>query len=212
MKPSSIFKKVATPDPDPLDIAAAVDVLHAGGILAFPTTGLYGLGADALNPQAVVKIFQAKQRDPGKPILVLVGDASELENIAAHVPGSAARIAAAFWPGSVTIILEARPELPEVLSAGTGRIGVRVPGHPVAAALVKTFKGPMTGTSANLSGQGGCYRAADLDARLVRHLDLVLDAGTLKGGAGSTVVDATTDPPTVLREGAIPSERLFSVL
>lgn len=212
MKQNSIFKKISPLNPNRLVITAAVDVLKAGGVLAFPTSGLYGLGADAMNPEAVEKIFRAKQRDVGKPILVLVKDALDLENIAAHVPNSASRMAAAIWPGSLTIILEARPELPEVLTGGTGKIGVRVPKHPVASALVGAFNGPLTGTSANLSGRGGCYQAADMDAGLVRHLDLVLDAGPLKGGAGSTIVDATTDPPSVLREGAIPSERLFSIL
>ncbi len=212
MKQNSIFEKVSAHDPDPQVIVAAADVLAAGGLLAFPTTGLYGLGADALNPGAVERIYRSKQRDFNKPILVLVKDASDLDKVAAKVPACASRMMSAFWPGSLTIILEARPELPEVLSGGTGKIGIRVPKHPVAMALASAFDGPITGTSANLSGKKGCLSVADLDPGLVQHLDLVLDAGLLQGGVGSTVVDATSDPPLVLREGAISKERLFSAL
>jgi L-threonylcarbamoyladenylate synthase len=212
LKQNSIFEKISALDPEPQIIRVAADVLRAGGLLAFPTTGLYGLGADALNPRAVEKIFHVKQRDVHKPILVLVKNETELEKIAAKVPVSAVRMMTAFWPGALTIILEARPELPKVLTGGTGRIGIRVPRHPVALALVNAFDRPMTGTSANVSGSKGCSRVADLYAGLVQDLDLVLDAGPLKGGVGSTVVDATLDPPSVLREGAVSKERLLCAL
>ncbi len=119
---------------------------------------------------------------------------------------------AAFWPGALTVILEARQTLPFALTGGTGKIGIRVPKHPVASALVSAFDGPITGTSANLSGKEGCASVADLSPGLVQKLDMVLDGGLLKGGVGSTVVDATMDPPVVVREGAISKERLFEVL
>ena len=212
MKQNSIFEKISALDPDPRVIEGAVKVLKDGGLLAFPTSGLYGLGADALNPEAVEKIFRIKLRDSNKPILVLVKDETELDNIAAKVPASAKKMMAAFWPGALTVILEARPELPQALTAGTGKIGVRVPKHPVAVALVNSLDRPMTGTSANISGQGGCSKVADLDPGLVQDLDLVLNAGVLKGGAGSTVVDAVSSPPTVLREGAVSKEQLMSAL
>jgi L-threonylcarbamoyladenylate synthase len=212
LKQNSIFEKVSALDPEPRIIQAAAKVLMAGGLLAFPTTGLYGLGADALNPGAVDRIFQVKQRDRGKPILVLIRDVSELGRVAVKVPESALRMMAAFWPGSLTVILEARPGLPEVLTGGTGKIGIRVPGHPVAQALVRAVDGPVTGTSANLSGRGGCSSAAGLSNELTRHLDMVLDAGKLKGGPGSTVVDATSDPPRVLREGAVSPKNLSMVV
>ena len=212
MKQNSIFEKVSARDPDLQVVAAAADVLGAGGLLIFPTTGLYGLGADALNPASVKKIYKIKQRDLGKPILVLVKDASELGRIAEKVPGAASALMNAFWPGALTIILEARIELPDVLTGGTGKIGIRVPKHPVASALVNAFDGPITGTSANLSGQAGCSSVADLAPGLVQRVDLVLDAGLLNGGVGSTVVDATSDPPLVLREGAVSKQQLELVL
>ena len=212
LKQNSIFEKVSGRKPDPQVITAAANVLKAGGLLAFPTTGLYGLGADALAPRAVERVFRIKQRDLDKPILVLIKNESDLRRIATHVPQSASRLMAAFWPGALTVILEARQTLPFALTGGTGKIGIRVPKHPVASALVSAFDGPITGTSANLSGKEGCASVADLSPDLVQKLDMVLDGGLLKGGVGSTVVDATMDPPVVVREGAISKERLFEVL
>ncbi len=212
LKQNSIFEKVSGRKPDPQVITAAVNVLKAGGLLAFPTTGLYGLGADALDPRAVERVFRIKQRDLDKPILVLIENESELRRIATHVPQSASRLMAAFWPGALTVILEARQTLPFALTGGTGKIGIRVPKHPVASALISAFDGPITGTSANLSGKEGCASVADLSPGLVQKLDMVMDGGLLKGGVGSTVVDATMDPPVVVREGAISKERLFEVL
>jgi len=123
-----------------------------GGLVVFPTTGLYGLGADAMNRHAVERIYRIKKRDFDKPILVLVKDKSTLMRLSREVPESASKMMAAFWPGKLTIILQARPVLPDILTGGTGKIGLRIPRHPVASALVRTFNGPVTGTSANLSG------------------------------------------------------------
>ncbi|MBW2176434.1 MAG: threonylcarbamoyl-AMP synthase [Deltaproteobacteria bacterium] len=212
MKRNSIFKKVSALKPDPQVIASAVNVIKTGGIVAFPTSGLYGLGADALNRLAVERVYRVKQRDFGKPILVLIKDALDLKKVCTQVPELAIRMMAAFWPGRLTIILEARPELPDVLTGGTGKIGIRVPLHPVARALVTALDSPITGTSANLSGKKGCSSVSDLNPGLAEGLDLVLDAGHLEGGIGSTVVDVTFDPPLVVREGAISKKRLSSVL
>jgi L-threonylcarbamoyladenylate synthase len=159
-----------------------------------------------MNPNAVQKIFDIKKRPLDKPILVLVKDKNAINNIAKRIPPSAFRIMEAFWPGNVTIVLEANPVLPEALTAGTGRIGVRIPQHPVAFGLVKTFGKPLTGTSANISGEQGCSKVLDLDLRLKTKLDLILDAGALKKGKGSTLVDVTIHPPNVLREGEIPAK------
>jgi len=212
LKRNSIFKKVSALEPDPQVIASAVNVIKTGGIVAFPTSGLYGLGADALNRLAVERVYRVKQRDFGKPILVLIKDALDLKKVCTQVPELAIRMMAAFWPGRLTIILEARPELPDVLTGGTGKIGIRVPLHPVARALVTALDSPITGTSANLSGKKGCSSVSDLDPGLAEGLNLVLDAGQLEGGIGSTVVDVTLDPPLVVREGTISKKRLSSVL
>ncbi len=116
----------------------------------------------------------------------------------------------AFWPGRVTLVFEARHSLPAQLTAQTGKIGVRLTGHPVAAAIVRQVKGPVTGTSANISGQPGCYRAQDLAPVIARQLDLILDAGTLSGGIGSTVVDVTVTPPRIIREGAVTTREVLN--
>ncbi|MCJ7772277.1 MAG: L-threonylcarbamoyladenylate synthase [Desulfobacterales bacterium] len=184
-------------------IDEAVKIIKNGGVIAFPTRSLYGLGVDALNPMAVQKIFEIKKRPLDKPILVLIDDKDAINDIAENIPPAAIRIMDTFWPGNVTIVLNAKPDLPEALTAGTGKIGVRLPQHLVASALVKAFGGPITGTSANISGDKGCNRISDFDLHVKSKLDLILDAGTLKKGKGSTVVDVTIHPPKVLREGEV---------
>ena len=200
------------PQKDFIDEAARI--IKNGGVIAFPTRSLYGLGADALNPDAVQKIFDIKRRPLDKPILVLIKDKDSISDIARENPPSAIRIMDTFWPGNVTIVLKANSDLPPALTAGTGKIGVRLPQHPVASALVKAFGGPLTGTSANISGELGCSRVSDLDFEVKTKLELIFDAGTLKKGKGSTVVDVTIHPPEVLREGEILAkdiDDLFSI-
>jgi len=185
-------------------IQTAASVIKAGGIIAYPTRCLYGLGADAFNRDAVAKIFSIKQRSAQKPVLILIDQIKELERLVNHIPEIAAEIIRRFWPGSVTLVFEAGGDVIPELTGGTGKIGIRLPGHPVASALVKAVAGPITGTSANLSGGPGCRMAGDLAPEVVRRLDLILDAGPLEGGPGSTVVDVTGGRrPIILREGVI---------
>ncbi len=193
-------------------IRQAADRILQGGVVVFPTTGLYGLGADALNAQAISKIFAIKGRSKAKPILVLISGMEMLELLVRHVPPAARKIMDAFWPGGVTIVLEAVPGLPANLTAGTGKIGVRMPAHPVAAALVRAAGIPITGTSANISGAGGCSSVSGIDPALAERVDMILNAGPLKGGAGSTVVDVSSGKLHVLREGAVPAEAICAAL
>jgi L-threonylcarbamoyladenylate synthase len=130
------------------------------------------------------------------------------------VPPAGTRIIERFWPGKITIVFPAAESLPLGLTAGSGKIGIRLPGHPVARALVEAFAGPLTGTSANLSGRSGCRRIGQLPPELLQRIDLVLDAGPLKGGVGSTVVDVTGEVPVILREGEVTRaeiERIMTV-
>ena len=193
-------------------IDTAVRILKRGGIIAFPTGSLYGLGADALNAGAVDRVFAIKMRAPDKPLLVLVPDRKVVFDLATEVPPAAKRLMDRFWPGQVTIVFRAHSGLPANLTAGTGRIGIRLPGHPVARALVVAFGRPITGTSANLSGQGGCHHIDELDATLIEQLDLVLDAGPLKEGNGSTVVDITGAEPIVIREGVVSKKAILAAV
>ena len=193
-------------------IEKASKIIRAGGVVCFPTSGLYGLAADALNPEAVRRVYRIKNRPPEKPLLILVDGPQAVSRWVRGVPGTARCIMDAFWPGGVTVIFDAAGCLPPVLTGGTGKIGVRVPRHPVARMLTKAAGRPITGTSANLSGRPGVADLGDLDDAVLLRTDLVLDAGTLGGGAGSTVVDATVDPPAVLREGAVGRDRLVDVI
>ena len=193
-------------------IDAAVRLLENGGVIAFPTGSLYGLGADALNTDAVERVFTIKRRPLDKPLLILVPDRAVVFDLAAEVTPAAKRLMDRFWPGRVTIVFKAFPELPSNLIAGTGKIGIRLPGHPVARALVSAFGRPITGTSANLFGQGGCHHIDELDAMLIEQLDLVLDAGLLKEGIGSTVVDITGAEPIVIREGVVSKQAILAAV
>jgi len=186
-----------------LNIEKAAALIKAGGMVVFPAKCLYGLAVDAFNAEAVSRVFKIKQRLPSNPILVLISDLSFLGLLVAKVSRSAQAIMECFWPGDVTLVFEARPDLPQVLTASTGKIGVRLPQHPIARALVKAAGIPVTGTSANISGRDGCVRIDALDSRVLQGVDMVLDAGRLKGGRGSTVVDVTQFPPRVLRQGEI---------
>ncbi|MBI9089902.1 MAG: threonylcarbamoyl-AMP synthase [Desulfobacterium sp.] len=184
-------------------MARACDIIEKGGVVIFPAKCLYGIAADALNPEAVARVFEVKRRPQDNPILVLVNERQDLVRLVKQVPETAVALMDRFWPGDVTIVFEAVDNLPGVLTAHTGKIGIRMPQHPVARALIKRLGTPMTGTSANISGAQGISRVRDLAPDLVNGVDLVLDAGELKGGKGSTVVDVTGDTVRVVREGEV---------
>ena len=202
---------------DPLNlrhdlINEAALVIINGGVISFPTRHLYGLGADAFNTDAVNRVFEIKQRPDDKPLLVLIDKQYDLTRLVRNVPYAATRIMKRFWPGAVTIVFKAKDTLPANLTAGTDRIGVRMPEHPVALALTNAVQGPITATSANITGYSGCSLVSDLDPKITDKLDLIIDAGGLKGGAGSTVVDVTEDSPKILRQGAVSKKDIFAAV
>lgn len=209
MKPTADIVPVDPLHPDTEVIARAAQVIRTGGVVVFPTRGLYGLGADAFNPEAVQRIFEIKGRAADKALLVLIEDMGGLARIAEAPNTMASNLMRRFWPGRVTFVLTARPDLPRGLTGAGGKIGVRLVAHPVAAALVRAAGAPLTGTSANISGTGGCPTVGRCDAQLIQNVDLVLDAGPLAGGPGSTVVDVTGDSPVVLREGFVPAKAIM---
>jgi L-threonylcarbamoyladenylate synthase len=209
--PSSKIYKINPDDPNIEIIQEAADIIKKGGVIAFPTRCLYGLGADAFNAEAVDRIFKIKQRPAEKPILILIDDSKRLEHLVTRVSDDAEDIMERFWPGNVTLIFDASARVPDYLTAGTGKIGIRLAGHPVAAALARAIQGPLTGTSANLSGQPGCHRIEDLPPAVTGQLDLFLDAGPLEGGRGSTVVDVTGEVPRVLREGVVSEKEIMAM-
>ena len=204
--------KVSHEQPQPEIIQRAGTIIKRGGVLAFPTRCLYGLGADAFSSDAVERVFEIKRRPSQKPILILIERRIQLNRLVSHVSPAASRIMDHFWPGGVTLVFKAGGDVPHRLTAGSGKIGIRIPGHPVAAALVRSVGTALTGTSANISGEPGCRRIDDLNPILTQQLDVVLDAGPLKGGTGSTVVDVTADMPRVLREGRISEKQILNLI
>jgi len=212
-KPKSL--KIIQADPlIPRDdhIVATSQIIKNGGVIVFPTQYLYGLGADALNAKAVNRVFEIKHRSYLKPLLILIPHRKDLTKLVQHVSLAAENIMNCFWPGAVTLIFKAKDTLPTNLTAGTGKVGIRMPQHPVALALSKAVGVPLTATSANIAGDSGCSTVSDIDPRISEKVDLILDAGPLKGGIGSTVVDVTVDPPKILREGAILAKDIFITL
>ena len=212
-KPKSL--KIIQIDPlNPGDdhINATSQIIKSGGVIVFPTQYLYGLGADALNAKAVDRVFEIKQRSYLKPLLVLIPHRKDLTKLVQHVSLAAEHIMNCFWPGAVTLIFKAKDTLPTNLTADTGKVGIRMPYHPVALVLSKAAGVPLTATSANITGDSGCSTVSDIDPRISEKVDLILDAGPLKGGIGSTVVDVTVDPPKILREGAILAKDIFIAL
>jgi L-threonylcarbamoyladenylate synthase len=185
------------------DVEAAAGVLRAGGLVAFPTETFYGLGANALDPDAVARVFRAKGRPPDKPLLVLVDSVEMAGRLVVDIPDRARRLIARYWPGPLTLVLRARPSVPAALTAGTATLGVRVSGHPVAHAVVRAAALPVTAPSANPHGGPSPRSAAEVLAGLGARVDLVLDGGPTAGGAPSTVLDLTGDRPRLVRPGAI---------
>jgi len=202
--------KINPDSPDASVIREAARVIHAGGLVVFPTRTLYGLGVDANNPEAIGRLFQIKRRSAAKPVSILVKSRDALTSFVAEVPEAAIPIMDRFWPGRITLVFRAKEGISTLLTAGTGKIGVRIPEHPVAVQLVACLDCPLTGTSANYSGAPGVSRIEDLPRDFLNQMDLILDAGRLNGGTGSTVIDMTTDPPQILREGAVSKKELVS--
>ena len=212
MKHNSHLRSIDGHSPSPSLIAEAAHIIHKGGVVVFPTRCLYGLAADAFDPSAITKVFNLKQRPLNKPLLILIDHPSQLPPLVKCIPRSAKRIIQHFWPGDVTLVFEAADSVPQLLTAGTGKIGIRLPGHPVAAALAATSHHPITATSANLSDQPGCASVAAIPSSIIRSTDLVLDSGPLKGGAGSTVVDVSVSPPHIFREGLVTVKQITQAI
>lgn len=191
-------------------IRRALEILQSGGLVAFPTDTVYGVGAIAFDGKAVESIYKAKDRPVEKAIPVLLGDPKDMSRIAARVPVITKKLANRFWPGPLTILVPKRDDLPESVSA-TSTVGVRVPAHPVARALLRAA-GPLATTSANLSGDVSPSTAAQVQAQLSGRIPLILDGGTTPGGKASTVVDCSGPEPVILRQGPITLDQILAAL
>lgn len=198
--------------PSETALGEAVGLLRDGGIIAYPTETLYGLGVDGTNEEAVEKIFTVKGRSYTAPVSLIIGSWSDLERLTLNIPPSGRKLAEAFWPGGLTILFTAAPAVSKKLTAGTGKIGIRFSSDPIADLLARRLGRPITATSANRSGGDECRSAREVLAVLGDRLDAVIDGGTTPGPPGSTIVDVTIDPPLVVREGVISKRRLGAVL
>lgn len=204
--------KINPEKPEPEKIDEAVAILKNGGVIGFPTETFYGLGADASNEEAIGKIFDVKGRDFNNPILVVIGDLAHTDLFADGIPAQARPLMRRFWPGPVTILFRASAAVSSRLTAGTEKIGIRLTSHPIAREIARKLGGPLTATSANLTGAPECSSASDVLVQLKGRIDGVVDGGLTPGGKGSTIVDATVSPAAVLREGVIPAALIRDTL
>jgi len=197
--------------PDPSIIEQAAAVLRRGGLVALPTETVYGLAADATNADAVAKIFEAKKRPTTDPLIVHISDTAELQGVALDPPPLAGALANAFWPGTLTMVLNRASSIPPIVSAGLDTVAVRFPAHAVALALIRTLGAPIAAPSANLFTRPSPTSAAHVWQDLGGRIDMILDGGPASVGVESTVVDLTIDPPAVLRPGGVPLEALREI-
>jgi L-threonylcarbamoyladenylate synthase len=184
-------------------------VIRAGGVVVYPTDTLYGLGADPKNPGAVRKLFTIKGRQADQPILLLIKDPGEVRDWASEISPAAEGLMKKFWPGPLTLVFKARPEVMAELTGGTGTIGLRVPGNALTRQLLAALGAALTGTSANISSRQPPRTAQEAAGELGGMVDLVLDGGRTEGSNSSTVVDVSADAVKVIREGAIPSREIL---
>jgi L-threonylcarbamoyladenylate synthase len=185
----------------------AAEILTAGGVIAYPTETFYGLGADGTNEEAIRKIYAVKGRNFNSPISLIVAGKENLQPLVAEIPPCALKLLQFFWPGPLTIVFKASSEISPLLTAQTGKIGIRVSSHQGARAIAQKLGHPLTATSANLSGAPECSTADAVAAQIGHKIDAIVDLGKTAGGLGSTIIDVTSDPPQILREGVI--NRLF---
>ncbi len=203
--------KINPLSPEPSKIKEAAEVIKKGGTVAFPTETVYGLGADALNPEAVRKVFKAKGRPPDNPLIVHISSIEDLRLISKRPSGAALALMDKFWPGPLTLILKKKKIVSEIVTGGLDTVAVRMPDNMVALSLIKKAGVPLVAPSANLSGKPSPTRAKDVAADLSGKVDVIIDGGKTRIGIESTVIDMTTSPPTLLRPGGLPVEDIEKV-
>ncbi len=196
---------------EPDAIALALSFLRAGHVIVVPTDTVYGVAADALIPEAVERLYIIKERGRDHPIPLLLADVEDLWQVIRYLPAAAHRLAQAFWPGPLTLVLPARQEIPAVVRAGRDTVGVRIPNHDRLRQLIRRLGHPLAATSANISGRAPALTVEDVLSQLGGRIPLILDDGPAPGGQPSTVVDCTGISPVILRPGPIPEEEIQRV-
>ena len=194
------------------DIAEAAEVIKNGGLVAVPTETIYGLAANGLSEAAVEKLFEAKGRPETNPISLFVADMKDAEQFCRDIPDEAYVLGGQFWPGPLTMILKRRENVPDIITAGSDSVGVRCPDNALTLELLKKAGVPLTGTSANISGQPGANNIAEVMAYFDGKIERAIDGGECTGGVPSTVLDMTGDRPRILRQGALSREDIEDAL
>ena len=207
-----MIDRVPPADAESRLVARAAGLLRRGGLVAFPTETVYGLGADATNERGVARLFAVKGRPPTHPLIVHLGDRAWLDDWTRDVPSEARRLAEAFWPGPLTLILPRAARVPLAVTGGQDTVGVRVPRHPVALALLAALGRPVAAPSANRFGRVSPTTAAHVKADLGADVDLVLDGGPCLVGIESTIVDLSRGRPVLLRPGHVAAAQIEAVL
>jgi L-threonylcarbamoyladenylate synthase len=191
-----------------LQIEQGIDILRKGGVIAFPTDTVYGLGADVFNVEAVERVFAVKKRSRNQALPVLLSDISQINKVAFSMPPLGWRLAHYFFPGALTLVVFRSRSLPDIVTAGEEMVAIRIPAHPVTLALINGLGQPIIGTSANISGTPSLLNAEDVRAQLGDSLDMVIEGGPAPSGIASTVVDVTGEVAVLLREGGISRSEL----
>lgn len=191
------------------DFMPAIEIFMAGGIIAYPTETFYGLCVNPYNAEAVQALYRLKGRPSSSPMPLIIGGISMIRFVAKELPPQAIKLMKRFWPGPLTIVLKAADALPVSVTAGTGTVGVRLPGCPRARRFSNILGFPITSTSANPSGEKPPVTAEEVASYFNGSISLIIDGGRLKGTKGSTIVDATGDALKLIREGEIPSSEIF---
>lgn len=194
-----------------LHIDRAIEILKNGGIVAFPTDTVYGLGGDVFNVRAAERIYRVKQRSRHLPLPVLLADSTQLADIVTSVPETARCLIKHFWPGGLTLVLPKKDTLPDIITAGSNKVAVRIPDHIVPLTLIRALGVPIIGTSANISDKPSPVTAEEVEQQLGGQVDLIIDMGRCPGGLESTVVDVTGEVPIILRQGIIADKEINRV-
>jgi L-threonylcarbamoyladenylate synthase len=191
-----------------LQVDRAIEILKDGGIVAFPTDTVYGLGGDVFNRKAAERIYKVKQRPRALPLPVLLADQAQLSAVADSVPEIAQFLMMLFWPGGLTLVVSRRASLPDIITAGSDKVAVRIPNHVVPLTLIHGLGVPLIGTSANISDGPSPITAEEVEQQLGSQVDLIIDTGGCPGGLESTVVDVTGETPAILRHGIVPEDEI----
>lgn len=209
---NTLLKKVDNINPDKNIIEIATDIIKAGGLVAFPTETVYGLGADGLNPDAVKKIYVAKGRPSDNPLILHISDVSQLQPLVEEITSLAYKLIDAFWPGPLTMIFKKSPMIPICITGGLDTVAIRLPSSNVARAIIEHAGTPIAAPSANSSGKPSPTRASHVQYDLEGKIDMIIDGGATEFGVESTVIDVTGLSPIILRPGAITQEMISEIV